>query len=142
VFVLQQLIEGGLLLTFAGEASDLNQILNGFNVAKAYGTTTFAAIQPRMECSRCGQKEALLTILSPPPPGGYAFISQSMSSSAVIGWPIALADLILRTRPSAQRPWQSGQSRSASVLGKFLTSASPLMNAGHSQASASQAVIG
>ena len=40
--------------------------MNGFDVAKAYGTKTFGEIRPRMKCSRCGLKEAVLTILSPP----------------------------------------------------------------------------
>lgn len=44
--------------------------MNGFDVAKTYGTKTFAEIRPRMKCSRCDLKEALLTILSPPPPRG------------------------------------------------------------------------
>ena len=44
--------------------------MNGFDLAKGYGTKTFAEIRPRMKCSRCGVKEALLTILSPPPPRG------------------------------------------------------------------------
>jgi hypothetical protein len=44
--------------------------VNGFDVAKAYGTRPFSEIKPRMRCSRCGAKEALLTILSPPPPRG------------------------------------------------------------------------
>ena len=42
--------------------------LNGFDVAKAYGTKSFAEIQRRMKCSRCGVKEAHLTVLSPPGP--------------------------------------------------------------------------
>lgn len=42
--------------------------LNGFDVAKAYGTRSFAQIRQRMKCSRCGVKEARLTILSPPGP--------------------------------------------------------------------------
>lgn len=45
-----------------------SKTLNGFDVAKAYGTKTFAQIEQRMKCSRCGAKEALLTILSPPSP--------------------------------------------------------------------------
>lgn len=44
--------------------------VNGFDVAKAYGTKAFAQIRPRMKCSRCGTKEAMLTILSPPAPRG------------------------------------------------------------------------
>jgi len=44
--------------------------LNGFDVAKACGTKAFADIRHRMKCSRCGLKEASLTILSPPPPRG------------------------------------------------------------------------
>jgi hypothetical protein len=44
--------------------------LNGFDVAKSYGTRPLAEIKWRMKCSRCGMKEALLTILSPPPPRG------------------------------------------------------------------------
>jgi len=42
--------------------------LNGFDVAKTYGTKTFAQIRQRMKCSRCGAKEAQLTVLSPPGP--------------------------------------------------------------------------
>ncbi len=42
--------------------------LNGFDVAKAYGTKSFAQIQQRMICSRCDAKEAQLTVLSPPGP--------------------------------------------------------------------------
>jgi len=44
--------------------------MNGFDIAKAYGTKSFAEIRPRMKCSRCGAKDASLTILSPPPPRG------------------------------------------------------------------------
>jgi hypothetical protein len=44
--------------------------VNGFDVAKAYGTGTFSAIRARMKCSRCGLKDAKLTVLSPPPPRG------------------------------------------------------------------------
>jgi len=44
--------------------------MNGFDVAKAYGTKSFAEIRPRMKCSRCGVKDAALTILSPPAPRG------------------------------------------------------------------------
>ena len=39
--------------------------LNGFDVAKAYGTKDFADIEGRMKCSRCGVKEAQLTVLPP-----------------------------------------------------------------------------
>ncbi len=43
---------------------------NGFDVAKAWGTASFGSIQQRMKCSRCGAKEARLTVLSPPAPRG------------------------------------------------------------------------
>lgn len=44
--------------------------MDGFDVAKAYGTKSFAEIRPRMKCSRCGVKDAALTILAPPAPRG------------------------------------------------------------------------
>jgi hypothetical protein len=47
-----------------------SRTMSGFDVAKTYGTRPFADIRSRMKCSRCGVKEALLTILSPPPPRG------------------------------------------------------------------------
>jgi hypothetical protein len=45
-----------------------SRTLGGFEVAKACGTGTFAQIRKRMKCSRCGAKEAQLTVLSPPAP--------------------------------------------------------------------------
>jgi len=42
--------------------------LTGFDVAKTYGTRSFAEIKRRMKCSRCGEKDAQLTVLSPPGP--------------------------------------------------------------------------
>ena len=42
-----------------------SRTLNGFDVAKVYGIKTFVQIQQRMKCSRCGAKEARLTVLSP-----------------------------------------------------------------------------
>ena len=44
--------------------------MNGFDIAKAYGTKSFVEIRPRMKCSRCGAKDASLTVLSPPAPRG------------------------------------------------------------------------
>ena len=40
--------------------------LDGIGVAKAWGTKSFAIIQQRMLCSRCGAKDARLTVLSTP----------------------------------------------------------------------------
>ncbi len=45
-----------------------SRALDGIEVAKTYGIKPFAAIQQRMKCSRCGAKEARLTVLSPPGP--------------------------------------------------------------------------
>lgn len=45
-----------------------SRTLNGFDVAKVFGTKSFATIQQKMKCSRCGEKEARLTVLSPPGP--------------------------------------------------------------------------
>jgi len=45
-----------------------SRTLDGIEVAKTYGIKPFAAIQQRMKCSRCGAKEARLTVLSPPGP--------------------------------------------------------------------------
>ncbi len=42
-----------------------SRTLDGFDVAKAYGTGSFARIRQRMKCSRCGVKEARLVILPP-----------------------------------------------------------------------------
>lgn len=42
--------------------------MDGIEVAKASGTKPFAQIRQRMICSRCGAKEARLTVLSPPGP--------------------------------------------------------------------------
>jgi hypothetical protein len=42
--------------------------MDGIQVAKAWGTKPFAVIRQRMKCSRCGAKEALMTVLSPPAP--------------------------------------------------------------------------
>lgn len=43
--------------------------LNGFDVARAHGTKTFAQIRRRMKCSRCGEKEAQLTVFRRPDRG-------------------------------------------------------------------------
>jgi len=45
-----------------------SRMLDGIEVAKTYGIKPFAVIQQRMKCSRCGAKEARLTVLSPPAP--------------------------------------------------------------------------
>ena len=45
-----------------------SRTLNGFDVAMANGTKSFAQIQQRMKCSRCDAKEARPTVLSPPGP--------------------------------------------------------------------------
>jgi hypothetical protein len=42
--------------------------LNGFDVPKGWGTASLGAIQKRMKCSGCGEKDARLTVLSPPGP--------------------------------------------------------------------------
>jgi ribosomal protein L44E len=42
-----------------------SRTLNGFEIAKTYGTKTLAQIQQRMKCSRCDAKEAILTVLFP-----------------------------------------------------------------------------
>lgn len=43
-----------------------SKTMDGIEVARVYGTKPFAAITQRMKCSRCGAKEARLTVLSPP----------------------------------------------------------------------------
>lgn len=45
-----------------------SKTLTGFEVATDYGTAPFAGIRSKMKCSRCGVKEARLTVLSPPEP--------------------------------------------------------------------------
>ncbi len=45
-----------------------SRTMDGIEVAKAWGTKPFATIVQRMKCSRCGAKEARLSILSPPVP--------------------------------------------------------------------------
>ena len=42
--------------------------MDGFDVAKGWGTASLESIRRRMKCSRCGAKEARLTVLSPPAP--------------------------------------------------------------------------
>lgn len=42
--------------------------MDGIEVAKAYGVKRLASLRERMKCSRCGMKEARLTVLSPPAP--------------------------------------------------------------------------
>jgi hypothetical protein len=42
--------------------------LDGLDVARSWGTKPFASIQQRIKFSRCGAKEARLTVLSPPSP--------------------------------------------------------------------------
>jgi rubredoxin len=49
-------------------ACGYSRTLDGIEVAKAWGTKPFAQIRQRMKCSRCGAKEAQLTVLSPPGP--------------------------------------------------------------------------
>jgi hypothetical protein len=41
--------------------------LDGFEVARTCGTKDFRQIMPGSNASRCGAKEAKLTVLSPPP---------------------------------------------------------------------------
>jgi len=45
-----------------------SRTLDGVGVAKAWGIRPFAEIRQRMKCSKCGAKEARLTVLSPPGP--------------------------------------------------------------------------
>jgi hypothetical protein len=45
-----------------------SRTMDGIEVAKAWGTKPFATIRQRMKCSRCGEKDAQLTVLSPPGP--------------------------------------------------------------------------
>jgi ribosomal protein L44E len=45
-----------------------SRTMDGIEVAKAWGTKPFATIRLRMKCSRCGEKDAQLTVLSPPGP--------------------------------------------------------------------------
>ena len=42
--------------------------MDGFTAAKAFGTGSLSAVAPRLKCSRCGAKEAKLSVLSPPQP--------------------------------------------------------------------------
>jgi len=43
-----------------------SRTMEGLEVARAWGTKPFAALRERMTCSRCGEKDARLTVLSPP----------------------------------------------------------------------------
>ena len=40
--------------------------LDGFEVARMCGTKEFKKVLPRLKCSRCGVREAKITVLSPP----------------------------------------------------------------------------
>ena len=45
-----------------------SRTMDGIVVAKVCGTKPFAVLRERMKCSRCGEKDAQLTVLSPPAP--------------------------------------------------------------------------
>jgi hypothetical protein len=45
-----------------------SRTMDGIEVARAWGTKPLAQLLQRMKCSRCGAKEAQLTVLSPPAP--------------------------------------------------------------------------
>lgn len=47
-----------------------SRTLDGFEVAKTCGTAEFRKFIPRLKCTRCGEKEARLTVLSPSPGRG------------------------------------------------------------------------
>ncbi len=44
-----------------------SRTLSGFDVVKLCGTQDLRSLQHRFKCSRCGAREASLTVLSPPP---------------------------------------------------------------------------
>ena len=44
-----------------------SRTMNGFDVAKLCGTQDLRRLRHRFKCSRCGAREASLTVLSPPP---------------------------------------------------------------------------
>lgn len=42
--------------------------LEGYEVVKEIGSLELRQLEPRLKCSQCGSKDALMTILHPPAP--------------------------------------------------------------------------
>lgn len=44
-----------------------SRTLDGFELAREYGTAPFSAIRQKLKCSRCGAKRASMEVMSSPP---------------------------------------------------------------------------